>query len=156
MTTATDASTAEASTPLSTVADIMVRDVVTLRLEQTLHDGHELMRDHQIRHVPVLDEQDQLVGLLNQKAVLREALRIADEYGTHRLSHYLKQVPLTDVINREFPQLAADTPLIEAGHLLLTRKQGALPILDHGRLVGIVSSVDFVRLAVRLLEPQAD
>lgn len=156
MTTATDASTADVSTSPSTVADIMVHDVVTLRLEQTLHDGHELMRDHQIRHVPVLDDQGLLVGLLNQKAVLREALRIADEYGTHRLSHYLKQVPLADVINRDFPQLSADTPLVEAGELLLARKQGALPILDNGHLVGIVSSVDFVRLAVSLLEPSID
>ncbi|WP_303856918.1 CBS domain-containing protein [Salinicola salarius] len=137
---------------LDSVADIMSHDVVTLRLEQTLFDGNELMREHKIRHVPVLDEQDQLAGLLDQKVVLREALRIANDHGTHRLDHYLKQVPLADAIHQDFLTLPIDTPLIEAGQQLLCHRQGALPVVDDGRLVGILSSVDFVRLAVNLLE----
>ncbi|WP_322528434.1 CBS domain-containing protein [Salinicola sp. LHM] len=137
---------------LGSVADIMSHNVVTLRLEQTLFDGNELMREHKIRHVPVLDEQDQLAGLLDQKVVLREALRIANDHGTHRLDHYLKQVPLADVIHQDFLTLPIDTPLIEAGQRLLSHRQGALPVVDDGRLVGILSSVDFVRLAVNLLE----
>lgn len=139
-------------TPAS-VADIMSRDIVTLRLGQTLHDGNEAMREHKIRHLPVLDEQDRLVGLLNQKVVLREALRITDNYGAQRLHHYLGQIPLAEAISRDVLTLSIDTPLAEAGRQLLAHRQGALPVLDgEGRLVGIISSVDFVRLAVTLLE----
>ena len=52
----------------------------------------------------------------------------------------------------DFLTLPIDTPLIEAGQQLLCHRQGALPVVDDGRLVGILSSVDFVRLAVNLLE----
>ena len=135
------------------VADIMIRDIVTLRLEQTLNDGNETMREHKIRHLPVLDDQGQLAGLLNQKVVLREALRITDTYGSKRLSQHLGRIPLAEVISRDVLTLSADTPLADAGRQLLTHRQGAMPVLDDGgRLVGILSSVDFVRLAVALLE----
>ncbi|REC95454.1 CBS domain-containing protein [Kushneria indalinina] len=135
------------------IADIMSRNIVTLRLEQTLHDGNELMREHRIRHLPVLDEQGHLVGLLDQKVVLKEALRIADNFGSRRLSHHLGQISLNDVISREVLTLSIDTPLVEAGQKFLAHRQGALPVLDaEGRLVGILSSVDFVRLAVALLD----
>ncbi|OHV08747.1 CBS domain-containing protein [Kushneria phosphatilytica] len=127
--------------------------MVTLRAEQSLHDGNELMREHRIRHLPVLNDQGQLVGLLNQKVVLRESLRIADGYGTRRLNHHLDQVPLEDVIIRDVTTLQAEVPLAEAGAQLLTSRQGAMPVLDNeGHLIGIVSSVDFVRLAVQLLD----
>ncbi|SFI15778.1 HPP family protein [Modicisalibacter xianhensis] len=135
------------------VADIMIRDIVTLRLEQTLNDGNETMREHKIRHLPVLDEQGHLAGLLNQKVVLREALRITDTYGSKRLSKHLGRIPLAEAISRDVLTLSADTPLADAGRQLLAHRQGAMPVLDgEGRLVGIVSSVDFVRLAVTLLD----
>ncbi|RKR03433.1 CBS domain-containing protein [Kushneria sinocarnis] len=135
------------------VADIMIREVITLRVEQSLHDGHELMREHRIRHLPVVDGEGRLVGLLNQKIVLRESLHIADGYGTRRLNHHLAQIPLDTVISRDVLTLAAGMPLAEAGRHLLASRQGAMPVLDEAaHLVGILSSVDFVKLAVQLLD----
>ncbi|WP_163650159.1 CBS domain-containing protein [Modicisalibacter sp. 'Wilcox'] len=135
------------------VADIMTRDIVTLRLEQTLHDGNEAMREHKVRHLPVLDEQGHLAGLLNQKVVLREALRITDTFGSLHLSRHLGRIPLARAISRDALTLSPETPLAEAGRQLLAHRQGAMPVVDDdGHLVGIVSSVDFVRLAVTLLD----
>ena len=140
------------ATPVS-VADIMIRDVVTLRIEQTLHDGNEAMRTHKIRHLPVLDEDGHLVGLLDQKVVLREALRIADSYGSQRLNYHLGRIPLAEAISRDVLTLAATTPIADAGRQFLENRQGAMPVLDdQERLVGIISSVDFVRLSITLLK----
>ncbi|WP_110685607.1 CBS domain-containing protein [Salinicola aestuarinus] len=136
------------------VADIMSRDVVTLRREQTLHDGNELMREHRVRHLPVVDDEGRLVGLLNQKVVLREAMRIAGEHGTQALSQHLDQVPLAGLIGGECHSIAMDKPLADAGRQLLSLRVGALPVVDGEHLVGIVSSVDFVRLAVDELVAQ--
>ncbi|WP_457808542.1 CBS domain-containing protein [Kushneria sp. EE4] len=144
------------SSTQASIADIMSRDIVTLRLEQTLHDGNELMREHRVRHLPVLDEQGRLAGLLNQKVVLKEALRITDTFGAKRLAHHLARIPLADVISKDILTLSLDTPLAEAGRQLLAHRQGAMPVLDaEGHLVGILSSVDFVRLAVTLLDAPA-
>ncbi|MFC0337022.1 CBS domain-containing protein [Kushneria avicenniae] len=141
----------------ASIADIMSRNLVTLRLEQTLHDGNELMREHHIRHLPVLDELGRLAGMLNQKVVLKEALRITDHFGAKRLGHHLGRIPLSDVISRDVQTLSITTPLAEAGQQLLANRQGAMPVLDgEGHLVGILSSVDFVRLAVNLLEDVSD
>ncbi|WP_110669570.1 CBS domain-containing protein [Salinicola halophilus] len=139
----------------TTVAEIMTRDVVTLRREQTLHDGNELMREHRVRHLPVVDDDGRLVGLLDQKVVLREAMRIAGEFGTQSLNHHLERVALSSLISGDCPRVEADSPLADAGRCLLTQRLGALPVVEGERLVGIVSSVDFVRLAVEgLAAPQ--
>lgn len=144
------------SSKQGSIAELMSRDIVTLHLEQTLHDGSELMREHRIRHLPVLDEQGRLAGMLNQKVVLKEALRISDSFGAKRLNHRMGRVPLSDVISRDVLTLSVEMPLAEAGRQLLAHRQGALPVVvdDEGRLVGMVSSVDFMRLAVMLLEAQ--
>ncbi|MBZ9556792.1 MULTISPECIES: CBS domain-containing protein [Modicisalibacter] len=134
------------------VADIMTRDIVTLRHDQTLHDANEAMGEYRIRHVPVLDDQGQLMGLLNQKIVLREALRITDTFGSLHLSRHLDRIALAQVIDRNVATLSPDTPLADAFQQLLENRQGAMPVLDGDRLVGILSSVDGVRLAVMLLE----
>ena len=136
------------------VADIMTRDVFTLKHDQTLYDARELMGVHQIRHVPILDENEQLVGLVTQKIVLREALKIAETHGSDQLSHRMGEIPLADVLLRDFETVSSDTPLIEAGRMLLSRRQGTLPVVDNGVLVGIVSHIDYVRMAIDLIEAE--
>ncbi|WP_245710649.1 CBS domain-containing protein [Allopseudospirillum japonicum] len=131
----------------------MTSKVIQLQIEQNLLEGHDAMRQHKIRHIPVVDAQARLVGMLTQRVVLREALKIADERGAHRIAYYEARIPLAEVINTDVESLTEDTPLKEAGQRLLAHKHGALPVLDEEkRVIGIVTSVDFVRLALDLLE----
>ncbi|MES1941091.1 signal transduction protein [Salinisphaera sp. T5B8] len=136
------------------VADIMTREVITLNHNQTLYDSRELMGVHQIRHIPILDEDHQLVGLVTQKIVLREAIKIAETHGSDQLGHRMGQIPLADVLQHDFKTVTSDTPLVEAGKLLLSRRQGTLPVVDDGVLVGIVSHIDYVRMAIDLIEAE--
>ncbi|WP_348764710.1 CBS domain-containing protein [uncultured Salinisphaera sp.] len=137
------------------VADIMTPDVFTLKHDQTLYDARELMGVHQIRHVPILDESEQLVGLVTQKIVLREALKIAETHGSDQLGPRMAQIPLVEVLQHNFDTVSSETSLIEAGKLLLGGRQGTLPVVDNATLVGIVSHMDYVRMALELLESDA-
>lgn len=135
------------------VSDIMTRDVKTLGIGSTLRDAEELMREHHVRHIPVVSDTGAIKGVLSQKEFLREAFRITDKFGAHHLQDYLAKTPVLDCLDREVETLPADTPLKTTGERLRAEKEGCLLIADDaGNLLGIVTSQDFVRLALDLLD----
>jgi CBS domain-containing protein len=107
------------------------------------------MRAERIRHLPVLDDDGSLCGILSQRDMFRGALAQALGYGTTAQQKVLtmlrvKEVMTTDVITTR-PEMA----LAEAAKTMLERKIGCLPVMDGGRLVGILTESDFVALAAR-------
>jgi acetoin utilization protein AcuB len=111
-----------------TVAQLMTsRPLIVVGPKIALDQAAALIRDGRIRHVPILDGET-LVGLLSDRDLLAHpgAERVADAMST-RLS-----------------TIAAERPAIEAARILSRRRIGALPVLRAGRLVGIVTSSDFL------------
>lgn len=137
---------------MKTVRDIMTCGVHTLSVEGTLRDAELLMREHHVRHIPVLNEDSKVVGVLSQKEFLREAFRITDKFGAHHLQDYLAKTPVSDCLERNLETVTAETSLRNAGERLRKEKEGCLLVTDNdGRLEGIVTSQDFVQLALTLL-----
>lgn len=134
------------------VRDIMVRNLTTLGPQSNLKDAEAIMADKQIRHIPVTDDNNQLLGLLTQKEFLAEAFRITDKFGAHMLATYLAKTALSDCMKTTLTTVKEETNLREAGHMLHDMKQGCLLVTDdQQQLQGIVTSQDFVKLAVDLL-----
>lgn len=133
------------------VGDIMVRNLITLSPESNLKQVEELMANKQVRHIPVIDEQQKLIGLITQKEFLAEAFRITDKFGAHQLANYLSRSELKDCMKTTLTTVTEHTSLREAGETLHSMKQGCLLVTDNEQLVGIVTSQDFVKLALDLL-----
>lgn len=135
--------------------DIMQRQLTTLSPQADLKQAERLMAQQQIRHIPVVDEQQRLCGLLTQKEFLTEAFRITDRFGAHLLNDYLARTELSTCMNAEPECISADSSLVEAGERLLARKQGCLLVIDENQILqGIITSRDFMRLALTQLQQQ--
>ncbi len=137
--------------PMQTVADLMVTHLVTCHPDSSLLDGHQRMSEHHIRHLPIVDDQQQLVGLLTQKELLRELINIVNNRGTARLDYYESKVPVREVMRTDVPQIHPEMSLQDAGEYFMKSHHGCLSVTDGGKLVGILSSGDFVRLSLSLL-----
>lgn len=134
------------------VADIMVRNLLTLSPESNLKEAENIMAQRQIRHIPVTDGDNKLMGLITQKEFLSEAFRITDKFGAHQLANYLAKTQLTGCMKTTLTTVKADTPLREAGDMLHTMKQGCLLVVDDEQhLIGILTSQDFLKLVLELL-----
>lgn len=134
------------------VADIMVSNLLTLSPESNLKQAEQLMAERQIRHIPVTDAQQRLLGLITQKEFLGEAFRITDKFGAHQLATYLAKSDLASCMKTTLTTVKADTSLREAGEMLHSMKQGCLLVVDDNQhLIGIVTSQDFLKLAMDLL-----
>lgn len=137
---------------MNSLSDLMITEVLTCKATDTLADAETIMKEHQVRHLPIV-AGNEVVGLLSQKEFLAEAFRITDKFGAHNLRSYLAKTPIEQCMRRDIAIFAPNTPLAEAAEALLMKRTGCLLIADEQQqLLGIVSSKDFVRLAIELLK----
>ena len=68
------------------VSDIMTRSPITLRPDDTLQDAERIMAERQIRHIPVVDANNRVCGVVSQREFLSEAFRITQKFGAHNLA----------------------------------------------------------------------
>jgi CBS domain-containing protein len=128
------------------VKDVMSRDVQVVKRNDHLEVADNLMKQGRIRHLPVLDEDDQVCAVVSQRDLFRGALLRALGFGSRAEAAMLKQVVVKEAMSAEIHTTTPDTTLAEAARVMIERKIGCLPVLDAGKLVGIVTETDFVRL----------
>ncbi len=128
------------------VKDLMSREVQTVRRNDELALADALMKEARIRHLPVLDEDDQVCAVVSQRDLFRGALLRALGYGSRAEDSMLRQVPVKAAMSGELYTTTPDTPIAEAARVMMERKVGCLPVIDNGRLAGIITESDFVRL----------
>jgi CBS domain-containing protein len=132
------------------VGDVMTREPVTLNRNDKLTLADDVMRLGRIRHLPVLDDDgESLAGIVSQRDLFRGALARALGYGWHAQTKVLDTLVVKEVMTTAAITTTPDTPLEEAARLMFEQKVGCLPVLERGRLVGILTEADFVALAAK-------
>lgn len=133
------------------VADIMSTDVVTLIEDETLAHAKSCMDRGRIRHLPVVHD-GKLVGLVTHRDLLAASFSIFAEVEPAEQRRIFVRVPVVEAMHRDVVTVGPQTSVAEAARILLDNKYGCLPVVDDsGRLLGIVTEADFLRLTVRLL-----
>jgi CBS domain-containing membrane protein len=128
------------------VRDVMSTVVKTLGRNDRLTLADDVMTAERIRHLPVLDEEGALVGILSQRDMFRGALAQALGYGTSGQRKVLSMLVVKEVMTTEVVTTGPDVPLRDAAAAMVERKIGCLPVVDGGALVGILTEGDFVAL----------
>lgn len=136
------------------VRDWMSHEVASVRRNDQLVIADDLMRLGRIRHTPVLDDHsDDLVGIVSQRDLFRGALAAALGYGQHAQQKVMGMLVIKDIMSTDLVTTTPDTPLADAARVMLERKIGCLPVVEAGRLVGILTESDFLRFAVEHVGP---
>jgi CBS-domain-containing membrane protein len=120
-----------------TVADMMTTSLKTIYEDESISAADWDMVVGELRHLPVIDRERRLVGLVSDRDLLRATVQPAS---------------VASVMTREVRTIGPDAPAIVAVEHLLQYKHSALPVVDaHRVLLGIVTSTDFLELARRAL-----
>ena len=128
---------------------LMTTDLITVSPDATLADARKLMKDHRIRHLPVVVGDRKLVGLLTQTDVLAATdSRLREEDNRIHAS----EVMVRDVMITKIATIDAKASLRRAALFLETHRIGCLPVVTGDRLVGIITDTDFVGIGINLLE----
>ena len=137
---------------MKTVADIMTRHVISIKDNDNLHQGRMLLKEYGIRHLPVVNEAGLYAGLLTQRDVLNNALNVVEKFGFSKLTAREERTLIKDVMSQDKSSIRSSADLREAAQFFVSNTHSCLPVVDDDRLVGILSQVDFVKLALHLLD----
>lgn len=134
---------------MMTLDTIMSTDLVTIRPDENLAAARALMHDKRIHHLPVVDDQDELVGLVTLTNVLAatDSFLRDDESRIHANEISVKDMMVTDVATVD-----EHASLRQAALFLERHRIGCLPVMSDGKLKGIITDTDFVGVAINLLE----
>ena len=119
------------------VVDVMTTNVITITEQQTKKQAARLLSQHRISGLPVVNEEQMVVGVVTEYDVIAKQGQTVGE-----------------IMTRGVISVTPDTDLEEVGHLLVHKNIKRLPVLDQGKLVGIVSRADLVKeVAMRWVCP---
>ena len=127
------------------IEQYMTTDLITVGVNEPIELVARLMDWHNIHHIPVENEQHTLLGLISHRSLLRYLAS-----REHRADD--PPTPVSTVMQRNLITVRPDTHTLEAIELMKAKRIGCLPVTVDGRLVGIVTEHDFLRVASTLLE----
>lgn len=111
--------------------DIMTRTVYTIRPEATAQEVAQLLADHRISGVPVVDERDNIIGIVTEADIISKVTR--------------EGLTVADLMSREVIAVDEEISASEIAALLTERRIKRVPVVREGKLTGIVSRGDIVR-----------
>ena len=132
------------------VRQIMSGGIVTIEDSGNCHEAVEKMVRHRLPHLPVVTRQGALRGIVTDRD-LRHYLfepETLKQVGTVGLEKLMKSMPIFRVMSSPVTTVDADEPVEQAARVMLERKLGSLPVMDRGRLAGIVTETDLLRRIV--------
>ena len=128
------------------VSEVMTRDVKTVDPNDRLLDADRLASVARIRHLPVVDDEGLLVGIVSQRDIFHSGLLKALGYGSHAQERVLESFVIKDVMVTDVQTIAPEATVADAARRMSERRIGCLPVLQGEALVGIVTESDLVSL----------
>ena len=147
---------------MATVADIMDPDAVTVTPETSVEDVVKLLKEHEVPGLPVVNSGDRCLGIITEADLV-----LSDEEGDLHIPHYVelmggivyleplrrfeqrlrKATAMTakDLMTEDPVTIEASASVKEAGRIIAEEGHNRLPVIDHGRYVGVVTRVDVLQ-----------
>lgn len=126
------------------VEQIMSKEVLTVITDARLSDIARTMRDKKVRHLPVVDADGALKGIVSNRDVQRAQPSVITTLDRGEVNYLLDKVTAADIMHKTVVTCTPKTLVEEAGRLMRPNKIGCLPVIDGGKVVGIVTSVDLL------------
>ena len=117
------------------VVERMTPNPITIGQEATVQQALEIIEGRNLRHLPVLDDEENLVGIVSEKDLLRAE----------------SQSPIEEVMSRDVVTITEYTALEEAARIMADHKISGLPVMRGGKLVGIITETDLFKIFLELL-----
>jgi acetoin utilization protein AcuB len=132
------------------IRDVMTKNPITIDSETLVLDAQKIMKENNIRRLPIVDK-GKLVGIITQHDLLEASPSPATSLSIHELNYLLAKMKVKEIMKKNPLTLTPDIPFEEALKIGQEKKIGSFPVVDKGKVVGIVTESDIVRFLTRAL-----
>lgn len=136
------------------VKDKMTPNPICGRPEMSVMDAQKIMRENNIRHLPIVDQDERLVGIVTQRALMQVVPADMSKFGPFVINYIVAKLKAQNVMVKNVITIQEDVTIEEAARIMSDKKIGCLPVMRQGDLVGIISDNDLFRTMVDLLGAQ--
>jgi acetoin utilization protein AcuB len=129
----------------------MSKKPVTIRANTAITEALRVMRENEVRRLPVLDDGGNLVGIVSEKDLLYASPSPATSLSIYEMHYMLARLKVSEVMTTDLVTITPDTLLEEAARIMADHKIGGLPVVQDGKLVGIITETDVFKVFLELL-----
>ncbi len=127
----------------------MSKDPITVSPSASMKEATDVMREHEIRHLPVVDN-GRLVGMVTLSDLRRSAPSPATTFSIGEINYLVDQIRVADIMTADPISVTPDTTVEDAALIGSKHRFGSLPVVEDGRLVGIITSADLFDILMRV------
>ena len=143
------------------IRDVMKKNVIAVRPELTYEEAGRLMVEHNVSGLPVTDANGILVGIISEKDLFKAlypgeaefAVALDESYQDQETREAnvndMRKHPVSRYMTKRVLTLTPDTPILKAGGIMLAHHVHRIPVVEDGKLVGIVSREDIYGAILR-------
>ena len=114
----------------------------TITPDIPITEALRLMRDRQVRRLPVLDQEGNLIGIVSEKDLLYASPSPATSLSIYEMHYLLSQLRIQELMTKDVITVTPDTLLEEAARIMVDNKIGGLPVTEGRKLLGIITQTD--------------
>ncbi len=129
------------------VSDWMKKKVITVSPDDSISEAARLATDNGIKHLPVL-RNGKIAGILSDRDIKEYVPSRATSLDVYELHYLLSKTRVKEVMKKKVFTIGPDTPIEEAALIMYDNDIGCLPVVERGRLVGIISDRDIFRVLI--------
>jgi acetoin utilization protein AcuB len=137
------------------VRQLMTGALITAEPDTPVLDARSLMQKEKIRHLLVTDKRGELLGIVTDRDIRLNLPSQATSLSVWEINHLLTRLTLDKVMTRSVITVGPDREARDAAQLMLEHRIGALPVVEAGRLIGILTETDLLRAYVRSADTAA-
>ncbi|QWV94362.1 CBS domain-containing protein [Geomonas oryzisoli] len=133
------------------VRDRMTKNPITIIPDISVTEALRLMGEKKIRRLPVVDRSGQLVGIVSDRDLFQASPSPATSLAVWEIHDLLAKLTVEKCMAKDVITVSEDTPLEEAARIMVDRRIGGLPVVNAGKLVGIITESDLFNILLELL-----
>ncbi|NIM95740.1 MAG: CBS domain-containing protein [Anaerolineales bacterium] len=133
------------------VKDRMTPDPITITTDTSFPDAFGIIREKGIRHLPVMDDKQKLVGIVAHTDLLHASPSDATTLSIFEMNYLLANLHISEVMSSPPITIDEDAPLEDAARVMVEKKIGCLPVMRDGDLVGLITETDIFETFVEIL-----
>ena len=133
------------------VKERMSRHPITILPNTSLHEALSIMREENVRRLPVVNKKDKLVGIVLEKDLLYASPSPATSLSIYEMHYLVSKITVDELMTREVITVTEDCPLEEAARIMVDNSIGGLPVMRGDQLVGMITESDLFKMFLELL-----
>ncbi len=130
------------------VRDWMTKEVVTVTPDSLLAEAHQIMKRNEIRRLIVIGEKQEVIGIITIGDVRQARPSDVTTLSIWEMNYLWSQLTIKKIMTRDPFTTTPDTPIIDVAEMMYKHKVSGLPVLDDGKLVGVITESDIFKMLI--------